>query len=70
VKVEIFTVSGKLVKTIRQTINNAGNRSCDVEWDGLDEYGQKLGRGVYLYKLTVITPENKRKHQIEKLVVF
>src|SRR6185436_9743298 len=27
VKVEIFTVSGKLIKTVKQTINDAGNRS-------------------------------------------
>jgi hypothetical protein len=70
VKVEIFTVTGKLIKTVKQTINDAGNRSSDVEWNGLDEYGDKIGRGVYIYKLTVITPDNKRKQQIEKLVVF
>ena len=70
VKVEIFTVSGKLIKTIKQTINDEGNRSSQVEWNGLDEYGDKVGRGVYIYKLTVITPDNKRKQQLEKLVVF
>ena len=70
VKVEIFTVSGKLIKTVKQTINDAGNRSSGVEWNGLDEYGDKVGRGVYIYKLTVITPDNKRKQQLEKLVVF
>ena len=70
VKVQIFTVAGKVVKTIKQTINDAGNRSCEVEWDGRDDYGEKIGRGVYLYRLTVITPEGKKKERIEKLVVF
>lgn len=70
VKVQIFTVSGKVVKTIKQTINDAGNRSSEVEWDGRDEHGDKLGRGVYLYRLTVITPEGKKRERIEKLVVF
>ncbi len=70
VKVQIFTVTGKVVKTIKQTINNAGNRSCEVEWDGRDEYGDKLGRGVYLYRLTVITPDGKKKERVERLVVF
>jgi len=70
VKVQIFTVAGKVVKTIKQTINDAGNRSCEVEWGGRDEYGDKIGRGVYLYRLTVITPEGKKKERIEKLVVF
>jgi len=70
VKVQIFTVGGKLIKTVKQTINNAGNRSSDVEWDGRDEYGDKLARGVYIYKVTVITPDNKKKEVIQKLVLF
>ena len=59
-----------MVKTIKQTINDAGNRSCEVEWDGRDDFGEKIGRGVYLYRLTVISPEGKKKERIEKLVVF
>jgi len=70
VKVQVFTVTGKVVKTIKQTINDAGNRSCEVDWDGRDDYGDKLGRGVYLYRLTVITPDGKKKERVERLVVF
>jgi len=70
VKIQIFTLTGKVVKTIKQTINDAGNRSSEVEWDGRDEFGDKLGRGVYLYRLTVITPEGIKKEKIEKLVIL
>ena len=70
VKVQVFTLTGKVVKTIKQTINDAGNRSCEIEWDGRDEFGDKLGRGVYLYRLTVIAPEGKKKEKIEKLVIL
>jgi flagellar hook assembly protein FlgD len=58
------------VKTIKQTINDAGNRSSEVEWDGRDDFGDKVGRGVYLYRLSVITPEGKKKEKIEKLVIL
>jgi hypothetical protein len=70
VRVQVFTVTGKVVKTLKQTINDPGNRSCEVEWDGRDEYGDKLGRGVYLYRLTVTAPDGKKKERIERLVVF
>jgi hypothetical protein len=70
VKVQIFTVSGKVVKTIKQTINDAGNRSFEVEWNGRDEYGDKLARGVYLYRLTVITPDGRKKEKVERLVIL
>jgi len=70
VKVQIFTLTGKVVKTIKQTINDAGNRSSEVEWDGRDEFGDKLGRGVYLYRLTVISIDGKKKEKLEKLVIL
>jgi hypothetical protein len=70
VKIQVFTMTGKVVKTIKQTINDAGNRSSEVDWDGRDDYGDKLGRGVYLYRLSVITTDGKKQERIERLVVF
>jgi flagellar hook assembly protein FlgD len=70
VKVEIFSVSGKLIKTISQAINTAGNRSNDIEWDGKDEYGNKIGRGVYIYRLRVKTSNGKTADKWQKLVIL
>jgi hypothetical protein len=70
VKVQIFTVTGRLIKTISQTINTTGNRSCELDWDGRDEYGDKIGKGVYVYKLSAVTSDRKKHEVIEKLVVF
>ena len=70
VKVEIFTVSGKLIKTISQTINTTGNRSSEVGWDGRDEYGNKPGRGVYIYRLRVRTFDGKTADKWERLVLL
>jgi len=70
VRVQVFTLTGRVVKTISQTINTAGNRSSDIEWNGRDEYGDKVGRGVYLYKLDIIDLANKKAQKIEKLVIF
>jgi hypothetical protein len=70
VKVEIFTVSGKLIKSIAQTINNTGNRSNEVVWDGRDDYGNKIGKGVYIYRLRVKGPEGKTAEKWERLVIL
>lgn len=70
VRVQIFTVSGRIIKMIERTINTPGNRSSELDWDGRDQYGQKIGRGVYLYKLSVIVPGKSKKEKIEKLVIF
>ena len=40
--------------------------SAEIEWDGKDEYGDKLGRGVYLYILRITTGDKKKKEVIGK----
>lgn len=70
VKVEIFTVSGKLVRTILDNVNTTGFRSEAINWNGRDEYGDKLGRGVYVYRLSIETPDGKKADKLEKLVIL
>ena len=70
VMVQVFTVTGKLVKTLRNTIITTGNRSNEVEWDGRDDYGNKLGRGVYIYNLRVQTTDGKSAQKIQKLYLL
>ena len=70
VQVQVFTVSGKLVKTIQQKVNMEGYRSSPIDWDGTDDYGDKIGRGVYIYRLRVKTSGGETAEQYEKLVVL
>ncbi|MBL4587474.1 MAG: type IX secretion system sortase PorU [Flavobacteriales bacterium] len=70
VQVQVFTVSGKLVKTINETVLSNGFRNEPIEWNGLDDYGQRIGRGVYLYNLKVTTPDGQKAEQIERLVIL
>ncbi|MEM6379939.1 MAG: FlgD immunoglobulin-like domain containing protein, partial [Bacteroidota bacterium] len=53
IQVRIFTVAGRLVKTIETEVISNGNRVSDIGWDGKDEYGGDLARGTYLYKVSV-----------------
>lgn len=75
VSIQIFTVSGKLVRTINgQTsggIKATSSLSKDIVWDGRDDFGEKIGKGVYVYKLTVKSNLlNKKVEKIEKLVIL
>lgn len=70
VQVQIMTITGRTIKSLNQIITTEGNRSADIQWDGKDDYGEKLGRGVYLYKLRVLSPDKKKKEVIEKLVIL
>ncbi len=69
VSVEIMTITGRTIRSITRNIVTEGNRSADIEWDGKDDYGNRPGRGVYLYKLRVIAGKEK-KEVIGKLVIL
>ncbi|MDB5193786.1 MAG: hypothetical protein JWQ96_3349 [Segetibacter sp.] len=61
-RIQIMTVTGKIVKEItKQELGDLriGRNITDYKWDGTDQYGQKLGNGIYLYR--VITNHNGNK---------
>lgn len=68
--VSIFTISGKLVKTLTDTQMNTGFRSNPIEWNGRDDYGDKLGKGTYVYRLKVRTADGQQAEKIEKIVLL
>lgn len=70
VMVRILTVSGKIIKTIRKTIFATGNRSSELEWDGRDDFGNKLGKGVYLFELQVRTSGGQTATSMNKMVLL
>lgn len=71
VRVQIFTVSGKLIKTINRNVQTTGNLSRSITWNGLDDFGNKIGKGVYIYKLRVkATTSNLVSEKYEKLVIL
>jgi hypothetical protein len=74
VNIQIFTVSGKLIKTINtqtNTGNGTSSLSRDITWDGTDDFGNKIGKGVYVYKLNVSSPlTGLKSDKIEKLVIL
>ncbi|MFA6924403.1 MAG: type IX secretion system sortase PorU [Bacteroidales bacterium] len=72
VQVKIFTVSGKLIKTIDKSVETEGFRVDfdQITWDGTDDYGDKVGRGVYIYHLKVRSNNGSVAEKYEKLVIL
>lgn len=67
---QIYSVSGKLVKSMHQTILSSGFHVDSFTWDGLDDFGDKIGRGVYIYRLKLKGIDGKTTEAIQKLVIF
>lgn len=71
VLIKIFTISGKQIKSISTVVNTNGNlKSEPIPWDGLDEYGDKIGKGVYLYQVEIKTENGLTANKIKKMVIL
>lgn len=57
VHVQIFTITGKLVRTLSTTVTAEpfmeGFRTpkTAIEWDGKDDFGDTVGKGTYIFKI-------------------
>jgi flagellar hook assembly protein FlgD len=79
VMVQIYSISGRLIKTLEERIISTGyrlgNGDC-IRWDGRDDYGDPLAKGVYLYKVRVKAANTggdlqlKGESDFEKLVIL
>lgn len=69
-QVQVFTVAGRLVKTINQAVKCDGFRSKGIQWNGRDDFGDQLAKGVYVYRVSVRTPDGMVADKTEKLVIL
>jgi hypothetical protein len=70
VMVRVLTVSGKVVRTLHTRINSDGFRAGPIPWNGKDDFGDRIGRGVYIYQLKVRSASGETAEKIEKLVIL
>jgi len=67
VTIKIYTVSGRLIKTISDASAERGNN--ETFWDGRDETGIRCANGVYLYRVIAKT-QNSSVEKIGKLAIL
>ena len=64
VRIKIYNLSGKEVRTLVNENQKAGKHS--VVWDGKDDSGERVSSGVYFYQLKAVNEIS----QIKKLLFF
>nr|MCU0389815.1 hypothetical protein [Thermoflexibacter sp.] len=56
IRIQIMTITGKVVRTIHKDELGAmriGDNISEFAWDGTDQFGDQLARGVYLFKVDI-----------------
>ena len=63
VKITIYDIMGKVVKTLINSSQNSGYKS--IRWNATDNKGQPVGAGVYLYRI-----ETGQFRQTKKMILL
>lgn len=58
IRIQIMTITGKVIRTIHKDelgTLRVGDNVSEFSWNGTDQFGDQLARGVYLFKVDVRT---------------
>lgn len=71
IQIQIFTVSGSLVRTLTGTSIASKSRFAGLTWNGHNENNQPLAKGLYIYLLTVRSKRDGTEiNKTEKLILL
>ncbi|MHC1708585.1 MAG: type IX secretion system sortase PorU [Bacteroidales bacterium] len=70
VEIQIFSVMGQLIKTIKEQMTTDGFKVGPIRWDGYNDYGSRIGRGLYVYRVRVTTDKGESVEKTSKLIVL
>ncbi len=70
VQIQIYTIGGRLVKTLQSQVATQGFNVRGLTWDGKDDFGDQLANGVYVYRLVYQNSEGKKAEETQKLVIL
>lgn len=68
-EIYIYTMDGRLVRTLKQVYEAGAGASRELVWDGTDASGATLPSGVYLYKLQIVAENGAKDIAYQKLVI-
>jgi flagellar hook assembly protein FlgD len=68
VEIRIFNINGQMVETLYARSGAQGLSISPLEWDGTDSGGNKLGNGVYIYRIYVTDEQENLYVQTSKLI--
>ena len=68
--IQVFSLNGRLVKTLNDIYFSEGYKYKSVEWAGTDDGGSKLLSGMYVYKVLVKNPGGSTTEATSKLIIL
>lgn len=69
IEINIYNLSGQLVKTIKDNRYGTSTRIDPIYWDGTSDNGTPLPSGIYVYNVTITNSNNEKHSTFSKLVI-
>jgi flagellar hook assembly protein FlgD len=69
VLINIFNIDGRIIKIIKTNVLSLGYNLPPLTWDGKDDGGKKVGRGIYPY-VVVVTDKNRETARISGRMII
>jgi len=57
ITINIFSLNGRIIKTIKTSVPSTGYSIPPVSWNGNDDSGRRVGKGIYPYTVTIKVSE-------------
>ncbi len=70
ITIDIFDMSGALVRTIKAKEFGSGFRSQPVYWNGKNEAGNHSRQGTYLYRIRVVSSDGTEAARSGRLIIL
>ncbi len=70
VRLEVYTLTGQMVKSMEQKVYASGFNVPPIEWNGRDSGGTLLQSGIYLFRVIVNEDNGEQVNKTEKLMIL
>ncbi len=68
-KLAVYNAQGRLVKQFNQQVRSSGTRNVQIQWNGADDQGKKLGSGTYFYRI-IVQDNDEQAGTTGQLILF
>jgi hypothetical protein len=70
IRISIYNMSGKIIKIIESSVTTTGYKLPAITWDGNEDGGRRVGRGIYPYSVTVSTEKGEIANASGRMVIL
>jgi hypothetical protein len=70
IRIYIYSMNGRLIKNIATSVPSTGYKLPPIEWDGNDDGGKRVGRGIYPYSVTISTENGETAKASGRMIIL